>query len=275
MSQIDFILNIVGLLLWLNWRAAESPLKTRPAARSLTLRSAGPPKPQYHYWTALPLLLLARAVFYWQAGPPNRWNPQLPLGPLSLSFRSDLFGRMVLFSALSFCVALGVFYLWLLVISTVNSRVPDTDPVQQLVRTWLGRLERWPTVIKPIIPTVVAMAVWCAIYPLLTRLGLAPANAWGRIVGQGAVIGLSGYLTLKFVAMAILALHLFNSYVYLGEFPLWKFVNATARQLLRPLQWLPLRVWRIDLAPLVAMALVWVAAEFAGRGLGRLYQNLL
>src|SRR5271157_1206902 len=130
MTLIDFILNIVGLLLWLNWRAAELPVRGRPGTSLLsTLRPAGPPRPRYDYWAGLPVLLAARAVFYWQAGQPVHWSPRIPLGPATLPFRSDLPGRMVLFSVLSFGVALGIFYLWLLFLSCVNGQVPDANPV--------------------------------------------------------------------------------------------------------------------------------------------------
>ncbi len=46
MGLIDFILNLAGLLLWLNWRAAKAdPLgKSKPATLIGTLRRAEPGK---------------------------------------------------------------------------------------------------------------------------------------------------------------------------------------------------------------------------------------
>jgi uncharacterized protein YggT (Ycf19 family) len=276
LTLIDFILNIVGLLLWLNWRAAELPVGGRPGTSLLsTLRPAGPPRPRYYYWAGLPVLLAARAVFYWQAGQPVHWSPRIFLGPTILSFRSDLPGRMLLFSVLSFAVALGIFYLWLLLLSCLNAQVPDADPVQRLVRVWLGRLERWPGAIKLLLPLAVTALAWCLLNPLLARLNMVPASAPARLLAQGAVIGLAAYLTLKFLILTILLLYLLNSYVYLGEFALWNFVDATTRRLLRPLQKLPLRVGKIDFAPVLSIILVMLAAEFAQRGLAHLYQKLL
>jgi uncharacterized protein YggT (Ycf19 family) len=276
LTLIDFILNIVGLLLWLNWRAAELPVGGRPGTSLLsTLRPAGPPRPRYYYWAGLPVLLAARALFYWQAGQPVHWSPRIFLGPTTLSFRSDLPGRMVLFSVLSFGVALGIFYLWLLFLSCLNAQVPDTDPVQRLVRVWLGRLERWPGAIKLFLPLAVTALAWCLLHPLLVRLNMVPAGAPARLLAQGAVIGLAACLTLKFLFIALLLLYLLNSYVYLGEFALWNFVDATTRRLLRPLQKLPLRMWKIDFAPVLSIILVLLAAESAQRGLTRLYQKWL
>ena len=276
MTLIDFILNIVGLLLWLTWRAAELPVGGRAGTSLLsTLRPAGPPRPRYYYWAGLPVLLAARAVFYWQAGQPVHWSPRIFLGPITLSFRSDLPGRMLLFSVLSFAVALGIFYLWLLLLSCLNAQVPDADPVQRLVRVWLGRLERWPGAIKLLLPLAVTALAWCLLNPLLARLNMVPASAPARLLAQGAVIGLAAYLTLKFLILTILLLYLLNSYVYLGEFALWNFVDATTRRLLRPLQKLPLRVGKIDFAPVLSIILVILAAECAQRGLAHLYQKLL
>ncbi len=182
---------------------------------------------------------------------------------------------MILFSVLSFGVALGFFYLWLLLLSWVNAQVPDADPVQRLVRVWLGRLERWPGAIKLLLPLAVTALAWCLLHPLLARLNMVPANAPGRLLAQGAVIGLAGYLTLKHLVIALLILYLLNSYVYLGEFALWNFVDATTRRLLRPLQRLPLRVGKIDFAPVLSIILIMLAAEFAQRGLTHLYQKML
>jgi uncharacterized protein YggT (Ycf19 family) len=276
MSLVDFILNIVGLALWLNWRAVSLPLTGTPGkSLVLTLRPAGPPRPRLYYGFALALLLLARAAFYWQVGDPIHWSPRIPLGPTTLAFRSDLLGRMFLFSVLSFAVTLGLFYLGLLLLSAVNSPVTDADPGQRVVRAYLGKLDRWPWVFKLFLPLAVTALAWCLLNPLLTQLNMVPADSWRHLVGQGAVIGLAVYLPLKFLLVAFLFLHLLNTYVYLGEFTLWNFINATARRLLWPLHWLPLQVGKIDFVPILSIILIVVAAEFAQRGLLQLYQKLI
>jgi uncharacterized protein YggT (Ycf19 family) len=275
MSLIDFILNLVGLALWLNWQARLLPVSTQPRGSLIsTLRPAGPPRPRVYYLVALAVLLVARALFYWQVGQPIHWVPRLPLGPITLSFRSDLLARMILFSCLSFAVALGIFYLWLLLLSWVNSAA-EGESGQRVVRAYLGKLDRCPGVIKLILPLAVTAAAWCLLNPILTQLHMVPANSMGHLLAQGAVLGLAVYLTLKFVLVAFLALHLLNSYVYLGELPLWKFVNTTSIRLLRPWRWLPLQLGQIDFAPILSIVLVVVAAEFAQRGLALLYQRLI
>ena len=96
----------------------------------------------------------------------------------------------------------------------------------------------------------------------------------GHRLEQSLVIGLGSWLVWKFPAGALLVLHLLNSYIYFGRHPFWKYVNATAQSLLQPLKKIPLRAGRVDFAPVVAIAIVFFAAEGAGRGLVWLYTRL-
>ena len=255
MSLIDFILNLAGLLLWLNWRAIPPPRVTPSRTAGLALpRRADPPRGRWWNLLGLLALLLGRAVFYWQAGARLQWVPGISLSIFSLPFRSDWLGRMVLFSFFSFGATLGFFYLCLLLLSSVNAPVSDADPAQRLVRLHLGRLERWPIGVKLLLPLVATMALWCALNPLLLWIDMVPkVSAW-HLLAQGAVLGLAVYFTLKFLVMGFLALYVLNSYVYLGDFAFLDFVNTTSRGLLRPLRRMPLRIGRVDLAPLAGLA---------------------
>jgi uncharacterized protein YggT (Ycf19 family) len=85
---------------------------------------------------------------------------------------------------------------------------------------------------------------------------------------------LGSYLCWKYVIGALLVLHLLNSYIYFGKHPLWPYVNAGARTLLSPLRAMPLRAGKVDFAPVVGIALVFLVAELAGRGLVLLYGKL-
>jgi uncharacterized protein YggT (Ycf19 family) len=110
----------------------------------------------------------------------------------------------------------------------------------------------------------------------LLNLRIVPANINSRwfVVAQGAVIGVAAYLALKFFLVAVFALHLVNSYVYLGEFPLWNIVNNTARDLLRPIKWIPLQAGKIDFAPAFAIVVVLLSAQLSQQALTQLYHRL-
>src|ERR1044072_3447506 len=101
MPLIDLILNLAGLLLWISWRAEPfDPLtQTRPATLPGTLRRAEPTRVRpWHFLIVLVLLLVARAAFYRFIGPALNWTAAVNLGAISISFRSDSFGRVMLFS---------------------------------------------------------------------------------------------------------------------------------------------------------------------------------
>ena len=57
--------------------------------------------------------------------------------------------------------------------------------------------------------------------------------------------------------MGVLILYLLNSFVYFGEQILWKNVEASGKRLLTPLSYLPLVVGKVDLAPFLALALMY------------------
>ena len=276
MGLIDFILNLAGLLLWLNWRSVRfDPLgKRTPATLIGTLRRAEPRRlRRWHLLAALGGLLLLRALFYWQIGSAARWTGTLNLSVITLSFRSDYFVRMLLFSIFSFGLTLGVFYLWLLLLSILAG--PEPLPFHRLVRMPLGGIDRWARGVKFLLPLFATATFWWLASWLLAELQIIPKPvSTAQRFEESLVIGLSSYLTWKYLAGALLVLHLLNSYIYFGKHPFWGYVNAGAQTLLSPLRALPLRVGKADFAPVVGIVLVFLAAELAGRGLVFLYERL-
>jgi uncharacterized protein YggT (Ycf19 family) len=222
---------------------------------------------------ALGGLLLLRALFYWQIGSAAHWTGTLNLSVITLSFRSDYFVRMLLFSIFSFGLTLGVFYLWLLLLSILAG--PEPLPFHRLVRMPLGGIDRWSRWAKFLLPLIITAVFWWLASWLLAELQIIPKPvSTAQRFEESLVIGLSSYLTWKYLAGALLVLHLLNSYIYFGKHPFWGYVNAGAQTLLSPLRALPLRVGKADFAPVVGIVLVFLAAELAGRGLVFLYERL-
>jgi len=270
MSLIDFILNLAGLLLWLNWRAQpkDALRLAPPATLAGTLRRAD--KPRLRGWqfpVVLATLLTARAAVYWQIGPAVNWTGMLELGVISISFRSDYFWRMLLFSGLSFAVVFAVFLLWLLLLSLLQPRSAEALPFHQFIRASLGSVDSWPWVLRLILPFIATAGLWWLVSWLLTYWGIVPRPVSGaHRLEQGCVIGLGSYLVWKYVIATVLSLHMLNSYIYFGRHPFWAYIAAVAQLLLRPLRALPLRFSRIDFSPVVAMVLVLFAAQALERG---------
>ena len=278
MGYVDFILNLAGLLLWLSWRSVRfDPLgKRTPATLIGTLRRAEPKRlRRWHLLAALGGLLLLRAAFYWQIGSAFKpvWAGKLDLDVITLSFRSDFFARMLWFSIFSFGLMLGVFYLWLLLLSILAG--PEPTSFHRLVRMQLGRIDDWPRTVKFLLPLMVTAVFWWLAAWLLTWLQIIPppVSASHRLEAA-LIVGLNSYLVWKYLIGALLTLHLLNSYIYFGKHPFWQYVNTEARTLLSPLRAMPLQVGKVDFAPVVGMALVFLAAELVGRGLFFLYGRL-
>lgn len=274
MNWVDLILNIAGLLLWLNWRAGKAdPLSKRtPATLIGTLRSAAPRKMRrWDVPLVLAALIFLRAVFYWLIGPALRWSGTLNLGIISLSFRSDKFGRILLFSALSFALALGIFYSCIILFSLLKG----PKPVHDFVRMQLGRIDGWARAVKWFLPLVVTAVSWWLVSWLLAWLQIVPQPSPARRIEEALIIATQGYLLWQFPIAAILVLYLLNSYIYFGRHPIWSYVDGIAQTLLRPLKVIPfLRIGKVDFKPIVGIALVFLIAQFAEWGVVVLYKRL-
>lgn len=260
MGLIDFILNLAGVLLWLGWRSIRlDPLvKAPPATLIGTLRRAEPSRLKgWQLLVGLAALLLLRGVLYQQIGPEAEWTPRLNLFLVVLAFRGNLFLPALLFSVLSFLRVLIICYFWLLALAVINGRATGGDPLLKLVRLQLGPAGRWPRVVQVLLPLVLVAGFWMALHPLLVKLEIAgQVRSMVHLAEQGLLVGAALYLTLQYLLPVFLLLHMISSYVYLGGNPVWEFVNTTARNILAPLRGLPLRVARIDFAPVVGVVLI-------------------
>jgi len=278
MGIIDFILNLAGLLLWLNWWAEQvDPVtKRKPATLVGTLRRPDSRSRNWQLPSAIAGLLLLRALFYWQIGSTAHWSAKLNCGALILSFPIPdnswtACGRMLLFSVLSFGLTLAFFYLCLLLLSILNG----PEPFRTFIRSQLGRVDAWSTGMKLVFPFIVASASWWILSWMFQAMQILPAPASeAKRLGEAVVVGSGSYLAWQYVAIGLLALHLLNSYIYFGKHPFWNFVNAEAQTLLAPMRKLPLRVGKVDFAMFLGIILVFLVAKGAGDALTWLCRRL-
>jgi hypothetical protein len=275
MDWIDGILNVACLLLWLGWAAGRFDPLGRPTPSSLagTLRRASPSS--LRRWSllgAVPVLVLVRGFFYWFLGPSLGWTPAVDLGVTVLPFRSDYWERAQVFSAVSFARILAMLYVWLLLLAMLSHRRRDNDAFARLVSLLLWPLGRWPWLAQLFAGPAILALGWLALHPLLAWCQAVPAGApVGRVLLQGVFIWAWLLLAAKYLLAVILIGHLIHSYVYLGQQQIWSFFSATAKTVLWPLSFLPLRVGRVDFAPVVGVALVFLLANLAGHWLARFY----
>src|SRR6185312_2425990 len=262
---IDFILNIAGLLLWLNWRSVRLDPFNRglPATLAGTVRRAEPLRlKRWHFLAALAALLFIRAFFYVHIGAAVNWTPKLnltvvmPAFPLVLRSHAFFLSALI-FSVMSFVQILVIFYFWLLAIAVINRHETSPDPFQKLLLVQLGRVARWPLFIQLFVPIIIVAILWMLFHPMLIHVGVTThVRSDGILLAQGCVLGLILYLSLKFLLLTFLIIDLIVTYVYLGNSPVWEFIHTTSRNLLAPFKNLPLRLGRVDLAPILGIILV-------------------
>jgi hypothetical protein len=276
---IDAILNLAIALLWLQWRSNRTALAPLPTKSLLSLLK---PTEQTRAGAGILLTLAAvvvlRAFFYWQIGAPLGWMATLRLGVTPIHFRSDFLGLMLLYSTLAAARVVVVAFLWLALLHAVNRRAPAEEPFTKWTRRLLGRAARWPWWTAFLWPLAAGTLGWLALHPLLIALKLLPASTtFARLAGEALVTGAGAYLAWEPLLLGALLLHVLNSYIYFGTHPFWGFIELTGRNLLRPLAALPLRVGRIDFAPVAALALVWAVGWWLAHphyGLPRVLQSL-
>lgn len=267
MDLLDFILNLVGLLLWFNWRAARfDPLaRSRPATLAGTLRRAEKSSlKRWHLPLGLVVLLLLRVPLYATFGSALNWTGKLNVVVISIPFRSDTdsYLPMLLYSFYSFGVMLATFQLWVLLVSILKSRASETDPLRQVLRLHLGRVENWPALVKWVLPLVVVTLLWAAAsWPLTLSGVLPPANSLAQRLHQALLVGVGSYVAWEHLIISVLVLYALNTYVYFGRQPFWQHLDMIGRLLVQPLRRLPLRFGKIDLAPWLGIGLVFVVAH--------------
>ncbi len=258
MGLVDFILNLAGLLMWLNWRARQlQPLAgSPPATLASTVRHAEPRRRRrYQSLLFLLLLLLVRAFLYRQLGSPADWTPRLDLGIVVLAFRNENFPVLLLYSGLSFLRVLAIFYFWLLVLVALSPRGQAPGPVERLLEFHLGKLASLPWPVQVLILPVLCGLSWAALHPVLTGSGVVEhVRSAGHLGLQALLVGGSLFFSLKYLLPVLLLIYLMISYVYLGASPVWEFVSATARRFLEPLRWF--RVAKADFSPIAGVLLV-------------------
>jgi uncharacterized protein YggT (Ycf19 family) len=265
------------MLLWLGWQAIGITEATRPTVLSLvsTLKRAEPHPPlRWAPLFFLVALLVIRGFVYWRLVPSGNWRGTVDLGAVQLEFPGHQAGLMLLYSFVSFGKVLGCYYLWLLLGALANSSMPDTEPVQRLIRMQLGPLGRLPGGLILMLPLVLGALLWLLIHWPLGWLGLyAPVPDSNVLWQQSLFFGLGTYLAWEYLVAGLLFIHLINSYVYLGRSWVWHFLVVTGRHVLRPLRWLPLTLGRADFKPIAGIVLVLLGGYYGARWIRWYFAN--
>ena len=265
MNIIDWILNIACVFLWIDWRSGRTGRSQSVLSIASALRSTARDGARGFGSLATLLAILAlRPCFYYSIGSAVNWTASLNFLAIAIPWRSDLLGRMYLFSTLSFALALGFYYSCLFLLAALNrptGTAQAEEVMHRFIRGQLGWLYRIPWWLKLFIPSIVAAIGWMVLALLLIKLELLPEFESQRALrGQAGAFALAAILAWKWLLIVIFLVHWLNLYVYLGTHPIWPYLSACARKLLFPISFL--RVGKVDLSPLIGIALVITLSEF-------------
>ena len=272
MDLIHFILNAAAMLLWLSWRSHRFVPANDFRGGTLLSTLKKTERGQFNrktLVTSLVTLLGLRAIFYWHIGTGVNWAPRMDFVVISIPYRCDFFDRMLLFSVLSFGCWLGIFAFAMLFLQLLNHRTGETNPWQAIVKKHLGIVSDLPIGVRIFLPALTAFVLWLVLsYYLSYLLILELPGSWQHWVGQALVLAVTVHLLCTPLILAVMLLHMVNSYVYLGNYAFLAYINTTAQTLLKLIRRLPLRLGKIDLAPLVFSAIVLGLDIILRRGLG-------
>jgi uncharacterized protein YggT (Ycf19 family) len=111
------------------------------------------------------------------------------------------------------------------------------------------------------------MTLWLSLFGLLSWVEVCPPTiSVVQRLEQSVLIGLAGYLIWKVPIVLVLLLYLLNSYIYFGKHPVWVYLQVIAQKLLQPLRTIPLRIGKVDFAPIVGIILVFLVVYVAENG---------
>jgi len=287
MGLLHLILNLAALLLWVHWRIGppmQQTTRRRTTGAGLTqllLRKAR---------SSISLLLLlgllaGRGWFYYAVAPDLDWQPRMSLvifslgnlQDMSLPFDHNVFEKQLAFSFISFLPWLVVFNFCILVLSVLRPDIKEAEGWNRFLRAQLGWLDWLPAILKIPIGLIAATGLFYGAALWLQRIIILPGELdtpfeLAHFAADTTAIHL---WHVSWFVMGLITLYYLNSYIYFGGHNFWKTLEATGKSLLWPLNLLPLRWGKLDLAPVIGIALTYgVSILLTPEWMAWIYQRL-
>ncbi len=277
MTFLVQLLDWGGWFLWLSYRRVGAD-PTRPAGTLLgNLRPTVPlPRRSWISLGALILLLGLRPLLLALVASATDATPTWSPGPIVIAFRADDWGRLYLFSTISFFWTGITGYAVLLAFSWLSRGCTELTSFSDFILSLAGPTARFPGPMLVLLPWLLGAGLWLGTGHFLVAEHLIPSvRGAGPWLMEAAVMGCAIWTPLRWVFFCVLMLRFLHNYIYLGEHPVWAFVQIIGRRLQAPLGWIPLEFGRMDLAPAAAGVLYLGLGEAMQRILAWLFARVL
>ena len=260
MQIIDFIHNIAAWILWVNgWMQLHNPTEIQ---RPLTLLGTlvGPSRrigSAWIYFGGFLLILLVKVLLLHYLGAPIDPTLSMNFMLLVVYFKTASLSSMFWMAVASFLKFAMIAYIWLWFLSRLSPRNGAENIVNGLGAS-LGFLQSRHWLIQVLLLLTFGFIGWVFLAIVFGWQGILPVvSDVPHLLWQALCISICAWLGLYYLIILLMLLYLIHSYVHLGNWEGWDWVDEVAGKLLSPLSRLPFQWASIDFAPLVILLLNW------------------
>lgn len=261
MQIIDFILNLAAWILWVNvWMQLHSPTNIQ---RPLTLLGTliGPTRRLDSVWIffgGFLLILFIKTLLLHYLGAPINTTMSVNFLLLVVYFKTGHLVSIFWMALASFLKFAMMAYIWVWFMSRISPK-DNAENITNGLKASLGFLQSRHWMIQVLALFAFGMIGWAFLAVVFGWLGILPAfSSVLHLVWQASFVSISAWLGLYYLIILLMGLHLIHSYVHLGNWEGWDWLDGASEKLLSPLARLPLQWARIDFSPFVVLLLNWL-----------------
>jgi uncharacterized protein YggT (Ycf19 family) len=256
MHIIDFMLNLAAWILWVNaWmQKHHSRVLQQPITLLATLKTSRREiREIWFYLGGCMGVLLIKALLLHYLGSPLNAAVSVDFMHVLVFFQTGSLVSMGLMALTSFLKFAFLAYLWVWFLWNL-SREGVAEPIIGNLEMALGFLPGRHVLIQVTVLMLLGIGGWIGLGLMFGWVGILPSNVgMSQLIWQAIWISASAWLSLFWLILVLMILYLIHSYVYLGNWEGWVWVEGMGERLLEPFEMLPLQWARIDLSPCIIL----------------------
>ncbi|MEC7903449.1 MAG: hypothetical protein VYE74_04590 [Verrucomicrobiota bacterium] len=258
MQWIDHILNLAAWILWINGSMGlMQPWKPQSGISLVgTLKALSPSRmnPAWFFILGVALILCFKILLLHYLGKPLASTVAVDFLLFPVFFKTGSLSHMALMGVVTFIRFSFMGYLWLWFLRCLTTG-KGMDPLHGMLDAVLGPLGQRKAWLQGVLLWLLGVMLWTLLGALLARLEILPGRDASSLLWQATLISSAAWMSLRWLIYGMLALYLVHSYVYLGGWEGWDWLDQGVERLLWPLKPLRLHWKRIDFTPMVAWPL--------------------